>query len=63
MKITKKLPRYGDKRLIKRFALFPISIIQNHIKDTRWLEFVVIEQKFAEGLTDDFWENVRFINK
>jgi hypothetical protein len=59
MKWKNPNPKDGDVRIIKRFALFPI----NTPHETRWLEFVRIEQRY-EGYNwaDDGWQNTQFID-
>lgn len=48
-------PKRGDVRVIKKFAIFPITING----ETRWLEWVRIRQTFAitiwidEGFVDN----------
>ena len=59
-------PKIGEKRIIKRFAFFPIVILDEY----RWLETVKIEQYYADSFDTDFgdgnysghWYNLRFIN-
>lgn len=55
-----KSVRTGDKRIVTRFALFPIKI-QGEV---RWLELCKIEQ---DAYDTDFytypWHNIRFIDK
>lgn len=48
-------PTMGDKKIVTKFALFPIQI--KH--EVRWLEKVTIEMEY--GLT--MWHPMRFVNK
>ena len=48
-------PYYGDKKIITKFALFPITIC----RETRWLEKVTIEMEY--GIT--MWHYMRFIDE
>lgn len=54
----------GKKRVIRYFALFPVTIDG----DRRWLETVEIEQEYKcyfEGFEDGSsysWENMKFLN-
>ena len=68
IKYTK--PKMCDKRIVKKFAFFPIVIICEGIWEFRWLERVKIEQYYADSFDTDFvdsnysghWYNLRFIN-
>lgn len=53
-----KTNKIGDKRIVKRFAIFPIEAGGS----VRWLEFVMIEQILASDAYDLVWKNNRFIN-
>jgi hypothetical protein len=47
----KRMPKVGDKRIVKYFALLPVEIDG----ETRWLESVEIKKEFKayyHGLTD-----------
>ncbi len=52
---------HGDRRVIKRFALFPITICY----ETRWLETVYIKQRYNTYSLNIFydWENEEFYTK
>lgn len=64
--------KIGDKRIIKKFALFPVKVITSNkfgemIKsETRFMETVTIEQMYmmypVYGLASN-WNNIRFIDK
>ena len=60
MKIKRIKP--GDRRIIKRFALFPITVKY----ETRWLETVYILQIRRSShllYCGEFWEPERFTTK
>ena len=58
--------RYGDKRIIKKFLLFPRTIkgeangIGQQTIERRWLEWAIIEQTFGGG---EYWYDVRFVDE
>ena len=57
-----KLVKPGDMRIIKRFALFPITVKY----ETRWLETVYILQirkHFIGYLLSDYWDDIGFTDK
>lgn len=62
---VKKTHEYGDIRIVKRFALFPIEIYPVTI----WLEIVYIKQKWTEGMggelggITDHWWNRKFVTE
>lgn len=44
-----KCNNHGDKRIIKRFLFFPMTVIDDdNKKSTLWLETVIIHQKYIE---------------
>ena len=47
-------PTYGDKRTQAWFAFLPVTIENN----TKWLQFVAIEQKYIHSE----WTNIKFID-
>jgi hypothetical protein len=51
--IGKVAPRYGDRKTVTKFALFPIKIGN----ELRWLEYVTMELEFRISE----WAPVRFI--
>ena len=63
MKWKESIYHHGDKRIIKRFALFPISAGSDKSSETRWLESVVIEQMFVDTIYETYWWNLRFIDE
>ena len=60
-----KLKDYGDKRIVKRFALFPITMRVNpydHLNTEKvliWLETVYIKQVVECGAFGKVWKNER----
>ena len=68
MKFNGYIPKNNDRQIIKRFALFPITIydkcdpwLQRRHYERRWLETVYIEQNYETR--DGSWNNYRFVNK
>ena len=68
MKFNGYIPKNNDRRIIKRFALFPITIcdkcnprLQRRYYERRWLETVYIEQNYESY--NGCWENYTFVNK
>ena len=58
----------GDKRIVRRFLLFPLTIItiihsDKTVYETRWLETVNIEQKYVGGICGNLWDNIRFVDE
>jgi hypothetical protein len=60
----------GDVRVVRLFALFPVSILM-YDKDgiyekahweTRWLELATVRQRYVTGLGGGFWQNDRFLD-
>lgn len=70
MRWTQKEKQYasnGDKRIVKRFLLFPLTLNN----ETRWLEFVEIEQSYQGPywnsrneliVSSCSWLNSKFVN-
>lgn len=50
-------PEYLDVRVIKRFSILPIRAGN----ETRWLERVMILQKYIPGAPSFGWHNVKFL--
>ena len=46
-------PKYGDKRMVWKFAFIPLRI--DH--EVRWLELVLVEQEFI-----GYWIALRFVD-
>ena len=68
MKFSGYIPSDNEKRIIKRFALFPITIydkcnprLERRYYDRRWLETVYVEQNYE--YPTGCWENYRFVDK
>lgn len=51
-------PKSGDTRYRNFFALWPVACGN----ETRWLEFVCLEQSYWSGTYDSEWSNERFID-
>lgn len=49
MRWTPKVNRYGDRRTVTRFALFPVEFEEQIV----WLEFYKLEQRWQEVV--GFW--------
>ena len=64
MRWVKKYHECGDKRIVKRFALFPSTIYTAEHSETRWLEVVYIRQKRIAGYCDypDYWRDEAFVD-
>lgn len=64
-----KHPSLNDRRIIRKFCWFPITlptgIGKNRRKETRWLMFVNIEQRceYKYFSNSYFWNNQEFIDK
>lgn len=68
MKFNGYIPKNNDRQVIKRFALFPITIydkcdpwLERRHYERRWLETVYIEQNYETHSSG--WSNYRFVNK
>lgn len=68
MKFNGYKPKNNDRQIIKRFALFPITIynkcdpwLERRHYERRWLETVYIEQNYETH--SDCWNNYRFVDK
>jgi hypothetical protein len=48
-------------RIVKKFALLPISIYYIDRKETRWLETVYLAQSYSTNYADGGWQNDRFV--
>lgn len=53
MIIKKKYNNYGDKRTVKRFALFPVRIDDDTLI---WLEYYYSTEVYCQAFRTDFWE-------
>ena len=45
-----KRPILGEKRIVKRFAILPLSINNGVDNYSRWLEFVTMEQQYIRDI-------------
>lgn len=54
-------PYYGDKRIVKRFAISPIETRNDH--EYRWMEIVYIKQTYERGYIIEGWRNICFGTK
>jgi hypothetical protein len=65
MKWIRKLTQNGDKRIRRVFLLFPRTYYDSNkgIKETRWLEWVWIQEQYVEGnyARDDGWWFLKFL--
>ena len=68
MKSTGKFFAIGDTRIKKWFAIFPVVVedFYKRKRETRWLEFVMVEQELRERQEDFFhsnryWKNIKFV--
>lgn len=68
MKFNGYIPKNYERRIIKRFALFPITIygkcdpwLERRPYERRWLETVYIEQRYESHA--DCWGNCDFVNR
>lgn len=77
MRRTRQLAKDGDTRVKQWFAFFPVSVHYSYYNtilqhspaskvETRWLEKVVVLQKYREDPASSFlngsWHNVKFID-
>jgi len=53
----------GNRRVKSWFALLPVTICKNNIKETRWLERVTVVQEAQElmSFSDFTYEPMRFL--
>ena len=58
-------PNYhdGDTRIHTFFAWFPVSIIEEDIRETRWLTMVTVKQRLYCGRYYNHWINIEFIGE
>lgn len=66
MRWIKRNHKYGDTRVIKRFALFPITVHTTGHSETRWLAIVYIRQRYCESLSclfSDYWSDEEFVDR
>lgn len=60
--VKKRKPKHGDKRVVRRFLLFPTKPLkEDHY---RWLETVTVKQQFGIGIwSDGSWIDIKFIDE
>ena len=60
---NKLTPYYGSKRIVKRFAIFPIET--RNSSEYRWLETVYIKQRYerTDLVAFEGWNNICFATK
>ena len=68
MKIIRKHYLVNDTRIKSWFAFWPVTITNNGIRETRWLEKVRVEQVYKTVIVQHSgivyeWRNIRFIEK
>lgn len=62
-------PKFGDTKVIKKFAFLPITICTKTIKETRWLEQVKIEYEYKFDSSKKIfgysigWHKKRFLDE
>ncbi len=68
MKFNGYIPKNNDRQIIKRFALFPVTIydtcdpwLERRHYERRWLEIVYIEQSYE--VHTGCWESYKFVDK
>jgi hypothetical protein len=54
--------RDGDTRIHTFFAWFPVSVIAEDIRETRWLTMVTVKQRLYRGRYNH-WINSEFIGE
>jgi hypothetical protein len=55
--------REGDTRIHTFFAWFPVSIIEEDIRETRWLTMVTVKQRLFFCGRYNHWINSEFIGE
>lgn len=63
-----KFPERNTTRIVTRFLFLPMTLPVNHSfsVETRWLEFIKIQQKYRVITYQPFlnyWENISFIEE
>ena len=64
MKKTLQILKNGDTRIKKRFALFPVVIRKDNIREFRWLEMVTTKQVYRKTSiphVNNFWQDIEFV--
>jgi hypothetical protein len=68
MKFQKRIPKQFEKRTRTFFAFFPVTIYhgprENHIRDTRWLERVTVEEEYwCLSFVSPHWKLLSFVDE
>lgn len=62
-----KRAKTGDYRIKKKFAWLPITSFYNDNRETRWLEFVYLKEKYRYDhfafIVSYYWETICFVSK
>lgn len=61
-----KRAEVGDYRIKKKFAWLPITLFYNKNRETRWLEFVYLKEKYRYDyfdFIDYYWQTICFVSK
>lgn len=61
-----KRVKVGDYRIKKKFAWFPITLYYNNDRETRWLEFVYLKEKYLYSdfpFISYYWQTICFVSK
>ena len=70
MKFLRKDYVDGDLRETRRFAFFPVTVLRStiidgkHHDETRWLEFVTVQQRFSGAVPfhQGGWVDYKFLD-
>jgi len=58
--MRKQLPINGEKRIVRKFSLFPITC---NSQEWAWMEWVNVEQMYYGGIwIPEEWHNIRFVD-
>ena len=61
MRWRKREPRAGDTRVVQHFAIFPVTIEKDGVRETRWLETVRVGQTLTSYFHGLVWEDTKFL--
>ena len=56
---SKEKPRLGNKRITKKFTLFPVTVGLEH----SWLEVAYIAQVYRQGYLRNKWRSFGFVDE
>ncbi len=59
MKWKSKTNLDGDNRIIRRFLFIPKTLQEQ----TRWLELARIKQVFVNGILNDYWRDIEWVDQ